>query len=583
MQFFRTFGVLPRTTLTVMVMVVSGLCEGFGITLFVPVLELINGGDTSSWVMRGMERVFSVVGLPVSMPAILVFITTLLFAAYALNYLQARLLLNSYLRMVAELRDELFRNTFHAKWEYLSRRPHGEVINHLLLECMRYGQLLMYQVRIVATAILLVIYAGVSAMLSWQLLIVVFVLAGLFMVAIRPLLLRAKELGDETTEANQGFNFHIVDYLRSAKLIKVTAAEPAVTDKFASLNEDLRKVTFNSENITELTYFMLQSLPIVTLAGIIYVASELLGMETAFILTFLIIMARMMPRLAQLQLFHQQYLLRLPVKPVIDEVIADSRATTEVTSADRRGFLRLEKEITLDRVSFSYPDSSQTALHDVSLKIGHRKLIALVGSSGSGKSTVVDILAGLRRPDDGAVLIDGVDLREIDLASWRKRIGYVTQETTVFNDTVRNNLLFVNPDASDTDIAESLEAAHLDEVVRLLPSGLDTVLGEGGMVLSGGERQRLALARALISRPELLLLDEATSALDNESERIVQTAIENIAGHLTVLVVAHRLTTVRKADTIYVLEYGRIVESGSYTDLVERGGRFSELHQLQFS
>jgi ABC-type multidrug transport system fused ATPase/permease subunit len=274
--------------------------------------------------------------------------------------------------------------------------------------------------------------------------------------------------------------------------------------------------------------------------------------------------------------------MRYPAIPHVNSVIEAANEACERTDGERERFESLDHDITLDAVDFRYPGGKEPALYDVDLVIGWRKVVALVGSSGSGKSTIVDILAGLRQPTGGAVRIDGRDLCDINLSSWRKRIGYVTQDTTVFNDTVRNNLLFARPDARESDIATCLKAAHLTNVIEALPAGLDTVLGEGGVILSGGERQRLALARALIGKPELLLLDEATSALDNEAERIVQRAIEDISQEMTVLVVAHRLSTVRKADIIYVIEDGRIIETGTFTDLVEQGGRFAELHQLQF-
>jgi ABC-type multidrug transport system fused ATPase/permease subunit len=195
----------------------------------------------------------------------------------------------------------------------------------------------------------------------------------------------------------------------------------------------------------------------------------------------------------------------------------------------------------------------------------------------------MELISGIRTPTDGGVLLDGVDLATLDPRTWRRRIGFVTQDTILLNDTLRANLIFSHPDAGDEEIDEALATAHLSDLVHELPDGLDTVLGEGGIRLSGGQRQRVALARALIGKPELLLLDEATSSLDNESESAIQKTLEAIAHTMTIVVIAHRLTTVRNSDMIHVIEAGHLVESGTYDQLIAASGRFSILHQAQFA
>jgi subfamily B ATP-binding cassette protein MsbA len=235
-----------------------------------------------------------------------------------------------------------------------------------------------------------------------------------------------------------------------------------------------------------------------------------------------------------------------------------------------------------ERVSYVFDDADDATVRDVSLDIKKSEFVAIVGGSGAGKSTIIDLLCALRRPTEGSIRVDGIDLRDMDLMSWRRKLGYVTQEVAIFNDTIRNNLTIAVPDATDAEIADAISIAHLSQTIDQLPDGLDTVMGEGGVRLSGGQKQRLALARALVGNPSLLLLDEATSALDNESERLVQDAIDAIAHRFTIVVVAHRLSTVKKADRIHVMENGAIVETGTYDSLVAAEGRFATLHGLQF-
>ena len=241
-----------------------------------------------------------------------------------------------------------------------------------------------------------------------------------------------------------------------------------------------------------------------------------------------------------------------------------------------RGAVRYE------HVSFAY-DAGQPVLHDVSFEIARGQVVALVGSSGAGKSTTMDLLARFYDPGEGRITFDGLDLREATVASLRSQLGIVTQETILFHDTVRNNIAYGSPGASEAELRGAAEAAPALEFVQRLPRGFDAVIGERGAKLSGGERQRLAIARALLRNPPILLLDEATSSLDTESERLVQDALERLMRDRTVLVIAHRLSTVQHADRIVVLDRGRIVATGTHDQLLEIDGQYRRLHDLQFA
>jgi subfamily B ATP-binding cassette protein MsbA len=239
--------------------------------------------------------------------------------------------------------------------------------------------------------------------------------------------------------------------------------------------------------------------------------------------------------------------------------------------------------IVYEDVHFEYEGSgSPPALRGVSLEIGHGEVVALVGPSGAGKSTLVDLLPRFYDPSRGRILIDGVDLRRVRLRDLRGLLGIVTQETLLFHDTVRANIAYANPEASDAAIEDAARAANAWDFIQALPQGLDTVLGERGLRLSGGERQRIAIARALLKDPPILIFDEATSSLDNTSERLVQEAIYGLLRDRTAVVIAHRLSTVRHADRIVVLDAGRVVDTGTHAELLARGGLYRDLHDAQF-
>jgi subfamily B ATP-binding cassette protein MsbA len=237
--------------------------------------------------------------------------------------------------------------------------------------------------------------------------------------------------------------------------------------------------------------------------------------------------------------------------------------------------------IEFKNVRFRY-DAKTEVLKDINLKVKAGEVLALVGSSGGGKSTLVNLIPRFFDVSSGSVMIDGVDIREVSLKSLRTQIGMVTQQTILFNDTVRNNIAYGSPDATYEQIKAAAGAAHALAFIQQLPEGFDTVIGESGARLSGGERQRVSIARAILKNAPILILDEATSSLDTESEREVQQAIENLVQSRTTLVIAHRLSTIRNAHRIIVIQDGRIVEEGTHETLLPRGGVYKMLYDMQF-
>jgi ABC-type multidrug transport system fused ATPase/permease subunit len=238
--------------------------------------------------------------------------------------------------------------------------------------------------------------------------------------------------------------------------------------------------------------------------------------------------------------------------------------------------------IVFDDVSFSYGnESGAAALTNLSLTIARGQTVAVVGRSGAGKSTLIGLLARLWDPSEGRILIDGVDLREFDRRSWRRRLAVVTQDGFIFNDTAANNIRFGRSEASINEVRQAAALASASEFIEELPQGYNTVLGDRGVKLSGGQQQRIAIARAMLANPDILILDEATSHLDTFTERAIQSAVEQISRNRTVVVIAHRLSTVRKADKVLVLEDGRIVEEGRHDELLVRNGPFRKMIEHQ--
>lgn len=565
--------------------VIAGSAEGFGMALFVPLLEILSktGTEELSWPFNRITDAFAYLGVPVTLYTMLATVVFLILSSLALAYVQRRMIIRLRHGFARSTRERYASSLFRAGWWYISEKSHGEAVNEFVPECNRGALSLQYELLALGNIIQILIYLLVSMAISWELTLVTIGFCGFVFMIVRPFQKRAKALGGETTEVNRNLSFYIVDFLKSAKLVKSTASEGVVLGHLGNHIGAFFGATYRSELNAVQIYFLVQALPVLLLGALIVMAHGVLGLGTSMTLVFLLILARIAPRLAQFQQYHQGYNVASPGLQVVEKMIAEAEAQAENMRHDGLNFSRLTEGISIENVAYQYPTRDTPALRDISLKIPRGKMTALVGQSGGGKSTVIDVIAGLRTPDAGRVMVDGKELGEINLNSWRNAIGYVTQDVNVFNDTLRHNVAFTCPDASDAQILECLNSVCLDDLVAQLPNGLDTVLGEEGARLSGGQRQRLALARAIIGRPELLLLDEATSSLDNESERLVQQAIEQIAAEFTVVVVAHRLSTVRRADTIHVLVNGGIVESGGFDELMSRGGSFTELHQQQFA
>jgi subfamily B ATP-binding cassette protein MsbA len=242
----------------------------------------------------------------------------------------------------------------------------------------------------------------------------------------------------------------------------------------------------------------------------------------------------------------------------------------------------LQNSIEINDLSFRYTDEVQI-LDNVSFSIPKSKTIALVGNSGSGKSTLADLLIRFYDPEHGGILLDGKDVRDFTFHSYRRLFGIVSQEATLFNDTITNNIRIGNADATDEEVQQAAKIANAHEFIAPMPQGYNTLIGDRGVLLSGGQRQRLAIARALVGKPEILIFDEATSSLDSESEKIVQNAIIEVLKNRTAIIIAHRLSTIVHADNIIVMDKGRIAEEGTHTELLQKNGIYKKLYEIQYN
>jgi subfamily B ATP-binding cassette protein MsbA len=377
-------------------------------------------------------------------------------------------------------------------------------------------------------------------------------------------------------------NAHIIETMSGIRLVKSSSAEERERQRFHHLTSNYFRDFLRAERARALAAPLTEMLAAIGTVVLLWygarlvVGSEISGAQFVGFLGLSLKLYSPVKAVAKFPATAQPGL--VAAERVFEFLDAPIQIGDRPDAKPVEGF---ERDIVFDRVTFSYRDG-QTALKDVSFTVPRGTVVALVGSSGAGKSTVVDLLSRFFDVTEGAIRVDGRDIRDLRVADLRALLGIVSQETVLFYDTVRANISYARPDATEEQIVVAARAANAHEFIEKMPNGYDTVVGERGVELSGGQRQRIAIARALLRDPPVLIFDEATSALDTESERLIQDAIERLLEGRTVFVVAHRLSTVQRADQILVLEDGRIVERGDHAGLLAQDGRYRQLYEMQF-
>lgn len=566
-----------RLVLAIAVMLAASLVEGVMLLLLVPLLQVagldVHQGSIA-WLSSLVARGFQIAHVPATLPGVLVIYVTAVSAHAFLQEAQARYSVEVQQSVVRKLRMRLYRAVFSAPWIQVSRLRGSDLSHALTHEADRVGSGTHQLLLLAATGLVTSVYVLLALRLSVSMTLAVCAGGGLLLVTFSGRAAASRRAGEEFSRATAtlwGSAQEHVAGVKAARSLGVEAAWAARFEGDTSRASDIHVRTIGHYARSQ-TWFDIGSVSVLTL--LLFVAVDVVRLPTASLLLLLFLFARLVPRLATLQQGLHVVLHTLPSYVSIQNL---ERCLGGVEPSDGPGPTTLEREIALDHVSFRY-DEDRPALHGVTLRIEAGRTTAVVGASGAGKSTLADVVLGLLAPCSGTVHVDGRPLAENRLSQWRGMIGYVSQDTFFFHDTIRANLLWARPDASDKDIERALTLAAADRFVASLPLRVDTIVGDRGVSLSGGERQRLALARALLREPALLVLDEPTSAIDAETEARIWKTIDDLHGRTTILVITHRLSNVRRADAIYVLDEGRIIESGTWDSLIaDRAGSFRGL------
>ncbi len=500
----------------------------------------------------------------------------------AFNYFAQVYIELTQLNLVERLRQQIFEQFQALSLSYFTTTKSGELINTITTETERIKYSITGVAYLLTRILISSIYLVSMVLLSWQLSIIAVMLFSLLIVGLSTLSGKVREASFGTSVANGQFLSRAIEFINGIRTVQAFATQnfereryyQAASNIVSTSTQVVRRMAIVKPLAEGLGTTILMVLT--TTAFAVFVTKG--ELEVASLLTFLFVLLRLVPVLQEVNVTQANLAsLQGAVDSIKELLETDNKKYFDNGNME---FVGLERSIDLVSVDFAY-DSSQWVLNNITLTIERGQTTALVGSSGAGKTTLADLIPRFYDPTQGKVLIDGVDLRQFEIDSLRRKLAVVSQDTFIFNASIWDNIAYGTEGASQMAIERAARQANALEFIQKMPEGFDTQLGDRGVRLSGGQRQRIAIARALLRDPEILILDEATSALDSVSERLIQDSLEKLSVGRTVIAIAHRLSTIANADKVVVLEQGRIVEQGKYPELLERRGHLWKYHQLQ--
>jgi len=574
-------------SLATICMVFSAIFDGVSLTMIIPFCDkvftnkkIIIPAKLPAFITSFVDKINNL-SPEVLLSYMIVGMISLFIMKGLIGYWQGYLMSDIGQNVVKDIRSKLYAKLQNLSLDYYTHKRGGEMISRitndvrLVENAVAYGSTdLVYQTALV------IIFMSLTFFLNLKLAVVCIFLVPLISFPIVKVGKVLRKLSKKSQEKMADINSLLYETIIGTRIVKAFNMENYEIDKFNRVNYDYYKISMKS--IKRLLFLS----PLTELLGVLaacfilfWGGKDIISGKISFgvfgvSMGALLSLIRPFKKLSQVNSINQQ---AVAASERIYEVL-DTNPTV-VERAGAKELAGFKDSVIFDHVWFNYAD--QEILKDINLEVRRGQMLAIVGPSGTGKTTMVDLIPRFYDPKKGRVLIDGVDIRDVTLKSLRQQIGIVTQETILFNDSIRGNISYGSTQATQKEIEEAAAKAHAHEFIKHLPQGYETVIGDRGMKLSGGERQRIAIARALLKNPPILILDEATSQLDSEAERIVQEALDRLMHGRTVFVIAHRLSTVRNAHRIVVLDRGAIVEQGSHSELVVRNGLYKRLYEMQ--
>jgi len=541
--------------------------SGLNVIVMAPIVDffLEKTGDDQNKITLFFWEIIKYFGIDSSLLVLFVISSVLMFLMGGVSVVARYVVLKIKYIVLEYLLESTMSDLFKARYVFFSQEDIGKLLNTFQKEVNDLGDTFGHIATSLAQIAQAIIFIIIPFIVDWKMTMMFIITTAILMLPLTYVHKYSYAYGkDNTITANRSAGI-LHEILTSVKLILAFGHRVDSVEKYIGSYRDHAKATIKFQTLNTGVYAFF--LPIGFTAALISVyISYINNVAFSDIVIILFAFVRLMPIVGQVLSVKSSLHGFIPAYEQIRDLKNNALLFKERSGGEKD--LKFNAEFQIKNLSFSYPDGCK-ALNNVSMRIKKGAMIAIVGRSGSGKSTLADIILGLHFPSDGNVLVDGVSLYSYNIEDWRERIGYVPQEAQLFSMSIRDNIVWGEESACDKDIDSVIDESHCDEFIRRLSNGKDTMLGYRGERLSGGQKQRIALARALLRRPDILVLDEATSSLDGYSEKLIQESLYDISKNTTIIIIAHRLSTIRKADYIYVLDEGEVVEEGTYYQLFE--------------
>ena len=550
--FLDFYAFSPRQqTLILALMLFQGITTGVGLLLIIPLLQIVGfdlGGTPQNGISETANQMFDLLGLESSLRNVLFSYILIVSIIASLRFqltIRSTRIQQAY---IGYLRNRLYRGLLHSHWQFIIQNKMSDFTHSLTGQVQAIGHASNLMLSLLSQLILSLVMITLAMLMSWQMSLMALGFAAVLLILLLPFNRLIYGSGKTQLINYKSIFQMLTEQLGSLKMIKSYASEAYHAEQLQQVSQALEAQQVNFSRLNAMTQWVYMVGAVTAFSLFFYVAQAVLAIPLATILLLLVIFSRLLPQISGLQRTYQQLLHKVPAFNDVSDMMQACNEAQEPSSLETSCPV-LQHKIQMQGVSYQYPSKETSIIDSLSLTIQKNQTIALVGHSGAGKSTLADLIAGLLVPDKGTIVCDDTVLEGEQRLAWREKVAYVTQEVYLFHDSVRANLAWVSPSTvSDAELWAALELAAADDFIAALPDGLETIIGDRGIRLSGGERQRLALARALLAKPQLLILDEATSALDHDNEHKIQQALKQLQGKLTILIIAHRETTIAHAD-----------------------------------
>lgn len=560
---------------------ISGILEGVGVNAIIPLFAFVSRDAVkgTDMISKTIERFFAYFNLSYTLASLLILIISLFLIKAIVLFLANFVVTKITSVYESKTRDELFTLTLKADWPYLSRQKIGHLDQILTVDINQSSKLLAYISESILVAANLAVYSLLVVNISPIIATLTLILGCAVLLVLKPLFRKNANISEVTAYLYKDLAHFVNENIIGMKTVKAAMVAARVMERGRKYFDELKDLNMKIAILRNATAALLQPMGAIFVVGIFAFFYKTTAFNFA---SFAVVVYAINKVVAYIQIAQSNAQTIYSSAPYLASV-SDYR-NEMIRREEKDGGIKtfiFNDRLEFKNVSFAY-SQERGVLHKVNFEIKKGEIAGFIGPSGAGKTTIVDLALRLYVPKDGRILLDGMDASDIRIEDWRKNIGYVSQDIFLLNDTIKNNIKFYGDAVTDEDIKHSARVANIYDFIESLPDKFDTIVGERGILLSGGQRQRIVLARVLARRPKILILDEATSALDNESELLIQKAIEGLKRGITVLAIAHRLSTVMVADKLFVLDGGKIIEEGSPKELLRnKDSYFFKVYNLR--